>query len=207
METKQILIISSITQQKIVNGTIDEKIAYFLRDPLNRDLKSQFFGVHPNYTFCLGLSETVNQFLFNPKNGINYDFIWFAECTFISYIFTLIEFRYTLQKIIEKLKIDGKIIFTVPPGLVNKFRPKFATHSLTLPITDLITHNKLAYYTDDYKQFYDEFTKFFNENFDINDMMNNIIYVRKVRSADSALKKYLKYKKKYLQLKNKNFNL
>ena len=205
MEPKQILIISSITEQKIVNGTIDEKIDYFLRDPLNIDLKNEFFGVNPNYTFCLGSHETVNTFLFNLKNEINYDFIWFAECTMLSFIFTRKDLRDVLQKIIEKLKIDGIIIFTVPIGLVKRYRQSFVKYSLTLPITDLITNNKLVYNTDDYKQFYEEFTRFFNENFDLNEK-KHIIYGRKVGSG-SALKKYLKYKKKYLQFKNKNFNL
>ena len=91
MEPKQILIISSITDQKIVNGTIDEKIAYFLRDTLNIDLKNEFFGVNPNYTFCLGSPETVNTFLFNPKNEINYDIHSANNCNYYSYVSTIIK--------------------------------------------------------------------------------------------------------------------
>jgi hypothetical protein len=63
------------------------------------------------------------------------------------------------------------------------------------------------YSTDEYLQFFNKFRTFFNENFNLDDLMTHLIYERKVRSVDSALKKYLKYKKKYLQLKNKNFNL
>jgi hypothetical protein len=114
----------------------------------------------------------------------------------------LSKFNNGLDKINAILKFDGKIIFTELEKYVELYKPSRSNLSLTLQIEDLIEHTRQM--PNEIKKVNEEqLLSFFTQNFRIIDINNHIIY----QHVESGLKKYLKYKKKYLQLKNKNFNL
>jgi hypothetical protein len=107
-----------------------------------------------------------------------------------------------LDKITNILKLDGKIIFTELERYVELYKPNHSQLSLTLQIEDLIQHTTQMP-REIVQVNIEQLLSFFTQNFRIININNHIIYQR----VSSGLKKYLKYKKKYLQLKNKNFNL
>jgi hypothetical protein len=107
-----------------------------------------------------------------------------------------------LDKINDILKLDGKIIFTELEGYVEMYKCGRSELSLTLQIEDLIEHTKQMP-SEIAKVDIKQLESFFTQHFSIINIDNHIIYQRK----NTGLKKYLKYKKKYLQLKNKKFNL
>jgi len=185
MEPKQVLVVCSDPAGKDFNH------------PKNQNLK-EIFGENPVYTYCNGLK---NIFPACPENNDRiYDFIWFAGCNIISHI--LSKSNNGLDKINAILKLDGKIIFTELEKYVEKYKPSRSELSLTLQIEDLITHTTQM--PREIEQVnVEQLLSFFTQNFRIINIKNHIIY----QHVDSGLKKYLKYKKKYLQLKNKNFNL
>ena len=187
MEPKQVLVVCSDSAGKDFNR------------PKNQNLK-EIFGNNPVYTYCNG----ANRFPLGLENNDRiYDFIWFAGCNIIADI--LSKSNNGLDKITNILKLDGKIIFTELERYVELYKPSRSELSLTLQIEDLIAHtrqmpSRIAQVN------VEQLINFFTQNFRIININNHIIYQR-VERVDSGLKKYLKYKKKYLQLKNKNFNL
>ena len=187
MEPQQVLVICSDPLGKDFNR------------PKNQNLK-EIFGDNPVYTYCNGLILE-NRFPSCPENNDRiYDFIWFAGCNVISHI--LSTSNNGLDKITNILKLDGKIIFTELEGYVELYKPNHSQLSLTLRIENLIEHTKKMP-REIVQVNIEQLLSFFTQNFRIININNHIIYQR----VSSGLKKYLKYKKKYLQLKNKNFNL
>jgi len=75
--------------------------------------------------------------------------------------------------------------------------------SLTLPISVLLIHQD-KFNNDDYKLFKKNLLDFFQKNFIFS--LDDDLFLYQYNQSGLE-KKYLKYKKKYLQLKNKNFNL
>jgi len=76
--------------------------------------------------------------------------------------------------------------------------------SLTLPISVLLIHQDKFNKSDDYKLFKKNLLDFFQKNFIFS--LDDDLFLYQYNQSGLE-KKYLKYKKKYLQLKNKNFNL
>jgi hypothetical protein len=186
MDPKQVLVICSDISGTDFNNLKNENLKVIFKD-------------NPVYTYCNGLIKQ-NIFPLCPENDERiYDFIWFAGCNLISQI--LPKSNNGLVKIINILKLDGKVIFTEGEKYVEKYIPNHSKLSLTLQIEHLIEHTREKSDIKDVN--IEELLCFFTQNFRIININNHIIYQRIV----SGLKKYLKYKKKYLQLKNKNFNL
>ena len=187
MEPKHVLVVCSSLIGIDFNNLLNIKV-------------KELFGDNPVYTFCDG---KINKFpTFPISNDKVYDFIWFAGCNILSHLF--LNFDLTTTKIKNILKEGGIILFTESKEYKMKYI-KREPNTLTIPIAILLLHqDRLIDTNDAYELFKKNLLTFFNENFTMTLINDLFLYKCKEKSG---LKKYLKYKKKYLQLKNKNFNL
>ncbi len=182
-------------EQKKVLVVFDGLENIDIDNPLNIKIK-ELFGVNPVYTFCDGKTH---KFPIHPtSNDKIYDFIWFAGIHLLSQLFS--NFDYTTKKIIKILKVDGIMLFTVSKEFKMKYIPQ-EPNTLSIPIAILLLHQDKLIKNDEFNE---KLLTFIKENFTITTKDNLFLYKC---NQKSGLKKYLKYKKKYLQLKNKNFNL